>query len=321
MRTFVLTGATGFLGRTIAQQLTAQGDRVIALVRPASRRESLVALACCECISYGGFGSTSVSNFAFNRGPINDEITNLGAQLRERSPAVFIHLGWGGTASHERNTTAQVTLNLPTTIATVQLAAAAGCHQWIGIGSQTEYGHPDTQTDERSPTLPTSLYGQAKLAACWAGLGMCQTLGLTGTWARIYQLYGPGDAPQRLIPYVIRELLAGRSPQVTECRQFWDYLHVNDAAAAIISLANGQHGGIFNVGSGEAVLLKTVIEQIRAQTNPAISPSYGAIAYPADQVMHLQANITRLQTFTGWKPEIDLGSGIQQTVDWFRSQA
>lgn len=309
MPTLLLTGATGFLGRVVTRQAVAQGYRIIALVRPTSNLDRLPRSPNCIPIPYGSsLGSTTTP-------PLADQIR---AHLGDEHPDGLIHLAWGGTANQARNAGAQLLDNLPSLLDTVQLAADLGCRQWLGIGSQTEYGHPDTQTDERSSTLPTSLYGQAKLASCWSGLGFCQALGLTGTWVRIYQLYGPEDAPQRLVPYVIQSFLSGRSPQVTECRQYWDYLHVDDAAQAILQLIAGNHSGIFNLGSGQAILLKTLVELIRTQCHAAIAPSYGAIPYPADQVFFLQANIAKLQTATGWSPQIPIESGLQQTVDWFR---
>lgn len=309
MPTLLLTGATGFLGRAVARQAIAQGYQIIALVRPTSDLDRLPRSPDCIAIPHGCHLDAATT-------------VQLSEQIREHlqgdTPDGLIHMAWGGTANRSRNAGAQLLDNLPYLLGTVQLAADLGCRQWLGIGSQTEYGHPDTQTDERAPTLPTSLYGQAKLAGCWSGLGLCQALGLTGTWVRIYQLYGPEDAPQRLVPYVIQSFLSGRSPQVTECRQCWDYLHVDDAARAILQLVAGNHGGIFNLGSGQALLLKTMVELIQTQCQTAIAPSYGAIPYPTDQVFFLQANIAKLQTATGWTPQIPIESGLQQTVDWFR---
>jgi UDP-glucose 4-epimerase len=301
--TVALTGATGFVGAAVVRSLLRAGHRPIALVRPESDLRRLAGVDCAIV------ESASLTD------------PDLADRLQTEQPIALIHLAWSGTATTARDSGWQITDNLPLTIASAQLAAAIGCRQWVGIGSQLEYGNSNVQTDERSPALPTSLYGQAKLAACWAGLGLAAAANLVGTWVRIYTVYGPDDAPQRLFPYLIVEFAAGRSPAVTRCEQQWDFLHVDDAAEAIRRLVETQSAGIFNLGSGQVVPLKTAVETIRALTNPAIEPAYGAIPYRPDQVMYLQAQIDRLQTATGWQPQIDLQRGIQQTVDWFRQSA
>ena len=119
-----------------------------------------------------------------------------------------------------------------------------------------------------------------------------------------------------MIPHVIREFLSGRAPQVTRCEQKWDYLFVTDAARAIVSLVDGEPSGMFNLGSGEARALKYIMELIRVEVGTPVQPAYGALPYRPDQVMHLQADITKLRAATGWSPQVNLEEGIRRTVEW-----
>jgi len=91
---------------------------------------------------------------------------------------------------------------------------------------------------------------------------------------------------------------------------------VADAALAIVSVANGNVSGVFNLGSGLARPLKQIIEAVRAELRTPVVPAYGAIPYRPDQVMHLQADIAKLHAATGWLPQVGLEEGIRQTVDW-----
>src|SRR5262249_37028070 len=122
--------------------------------------------------------------------------------------------------------------------------------------------------------------------------------------------------PHWMIPHVIREFLSGRAPQVTRCEQMWDYLFVSDAALAIVSLANEKTSGVFNLGSGEARPLKEIIELIRVECGSSLQPAYGAVPYRPDQVMHLQADVSKLRATIGWAPQISLEEGIRRTVAW-----
>jgi UDP-glucose 4-epimerase len=297
--TIILTGATGFIGSAVLAELHRRKVRTLVLLRSESNRRRLPQLA---------------AENIFTCSKLDE--AGLAEKLHAQSPAVFIHCAWRGVGGPDRNADFQMSENVPFTLAAVELAAAAGCRQWIGLGSQAEYGNANRILDENAPTQPTTLYGQAKLAAGNEALSLCRSKGLAGAWLRVFSTYGPGDHPHWMIPHVIREFLQGRPPQVTKCEQLWDYLFVADAARAIASVADGKTSGVFNLGSGEAWPLKTIIETIRAETQATVQPDYGAIPYRPDQVMHLQADITKLRTATGWSSRVSLAEGIRETVNW-----
>ena len=299
----VITGATGFIGHAILEHLLARGRAVSVLLRENSDRSRLAGL--------GGF---QIHHYK----KLSDPATV--AELRGIAPDVFIHCAWRGVGGKDRNEGFQITDNLPFTLDAVNLAAAAGCRQWVGLGSQAEYGNQNRKLSEDAPLTPTTLYGKAKLAAGIAALGLCEALGLKGAWLRVFSTYGPGDAPHWLIPYVIQELIAKRPPRLSACEQLWDYLYVSDAARAIASVANGNTGGVFNLGSGTAHPLKEVIEMIRAEVGGKVSPDYGAVPYRPDQIMHLEADIARLQATAGWNAEVGLLEGIRATIAFEKSR-
>jgi nucleoside-diphosphate-sugar epimerase len=95
-------------------------------------------------------------------------------------------------------------------------------------------------------------------------------------------------------------------------------LFVRDAAEAIGTVAATGITGIYNVGSGQAYLLKEIVELIRRQLASPLQASYGSLPYRPDQVMHLQADITKLQKATGWNPRTSLNEGIRQTIEFQR---
>lgn len=298
-----ITGATGFIGSAVLKELLLNGTRVTVLLRPDSNTARLNPI--------DGFETFTYSHLL-------DQSTIDG--LREHKPDVFIHCGWRGVGGHERNESFQITSNVPATIDAVELAAAAGCRQWIGLGSQAEYGNLNLRINEDAPLLPTTVYGKAKLAAGVAAIALCETRKIAGVWIRVFSTYGPGDAPYWFIPHVIQEFIAGRAPKLTKCDQLWDYLYVGDAARAVARIANGTTAGVFNLGSGFARPLKHVIETIRKELAPRLQPDYGAIPYRPDQVMHLEADISRLQAATAWKPTMNLTDGIRATVAFERTR-
>ena len=247
----VITGATGFIGTAVLRELLQRGIPTTVLLRPESNLERIASLS--------GFERLTCARL--------DE-PSLVEKLRARQPNIFIHCAWRGVLGGARNEAFQITENIPLTIKSVELAHASGCRQWIGLGSQAEYGNANRRLDESAPTLPTTAYGRGKLAAGIAALGLAESLGLRGAWLRIFSTYGPGDAPQWLIQHVIREFLADRTPQLTRCEQLWDYLYVADAARAIVSVANGETAGVFNLGSGRAIVLMHPVARMESRHSP-----------------------------------------------------
>lgn len=302
-RTLVISGANGFLGAAVVAEAVRCGWCALALVRPGANTDRLAALQGVERVTTDAWDA-----------PLTV------ARLAVRRPQAFVHSAWRGVGGGDRNEAFQIEANLPLTLAAVRLAQAIGCATWVGIGSQAEYGNPNQRLDESAPTRPTTLYGRAKLAAGVAALGLADALGMRGAWLRVFSLYGPGDAPTWFVQQVIREFLAGRAPRLTPCEQRWDYLHVADAARAVLAVIEAPGaGGVLNLGRGEATSLREIVETIREQLGTPLAAAYGAVPYRSDQVMHLEADITRLQQATGWSPRVPLAEGLRGCVGFLQN--
>jgi nucleoside-diphosphate-sugar epimerase len=302
--TIAMTGATGFIGSAVAAALLERGDKVVVLTRKDSVMTRLARFGGYEALAYRDLSDP-----------------DLAAELRGRGTDIFIHCAWRGVGGQDRNEEYQMSENVPVSLASARLAAEAGCRQWIGLGSQAEYGNQNRRMAEDAPELPTTAYGRAKLAAGRQCLAFCGESGVAGAWLRVFSTYGPQDAPNWFIPYVVRELLEGRPPKLTGCEQLWDYLFVADAARAVAAVADGHTQGVFNLGSGEARPLREFIEIIREEIGDAPEPVYGAVPYRPDQVMHLEADISRLSAATGWQPRTPMRDGIRATIAFERTRS
>jgi nucleoside-diphosphate-sugar epimerase len=143
--------------------------------------------------------------------------------------------------------------------------------------------------------------------------------GIRYVWLRLLATYGPKDDINHLIPQVILKLLAHEKPSLTLGEQRWDYLYVEDAAEAMCQVAvNPQAQGVFNLGSGEAYTIRSIVERIRDMIDPSLPLDFGETPYRYDQVMHLQANIAKLKKATGWEPKTSLDRGLEQAIEWYR---
>jgi UDP-glucose 4-epimerase len=302
----LVTGASGFLGSHLARALVAEGHEVLAIVRSSSdlwRLDDIKAKL--------SFAFASLNTIETVRVPI--------AQFR---PEVAFHLAWtGGNSSKFVNQTTQVFENVPGTLALVRILAEVGCATVVYAGSSVEYGEFNIPVRESDLPRPANLYGAAKYGAEVLVDGLCHACGMRFCSVRVFWTYGPMDDGMRMIPSVIASLLDAQRPSLTEGRQMWDFLYIDDAIRAFIRLAStAQAEGIFNLGSGQPVAIRQVVESIRDQVDPALELGFGEVPYGPNQVMHLQPDVSRLQTATGWCPEVGLIDGIRRTVEWYRAR-
>lgn len=302
MKRAFVTGASGFIGSYVVERLVASGVEVAILRRPETDLWRLGPVA--ERVR-GITGDL-------------DQAASFREALVEFAPEVVLHLAWHGVANSLRNDRTQVERNLHATLSLVETAAEAGARAWVGAGSQAEYGRHEGALDENAPTRPTTLYGAAKLSACHLAGRVADLRGLRFAWLRVFSTFGPRDNPGWMIPSLIRALGRGERPSLTEGEQRWDYLAVQDAAAAFQAVAASTSAeGVFNLGSGSARRLRDTIEFIRDCVDPRLPLGFGEVAYRPDQVMHLQAETGRLRAATGWVPGCPLEEALRETVRWY----
>lgn len=141
---------------------------------------------------------------------------------------------------------------------------------------------------------------------------------------QLEHFYGPGESTERFIGFVVDKLLEPAPKlDLTKGEQKRDFLYVDDVINAIVLLmeqGSEWKPGYYNfpIGSGQAYLLKDVVEQIRRLTNNQITRiNYGAVPYRDKEVMESRADISKLQAL-GWKPTVSLEQGLRQTINAFR---
>lgn len=239
---------------------------------------------------------------------------------------IIVHTAWAGVLGSQRNLDLQDS-NLDISKNILLIAERLGAKALIAFGSQAEYGNPNKIVAEDDMLHPTTLYGKRKLECFQLFSEGCSKVGIPVIWLRLFDPYGPGDNPAWFMPYVIRSALSDISPQLTKCEQFWDYIYIDDVCSAVATIVLGSQNdklksGCYNLSSGSAVSLKTIVDFIFEEVAPpSANPLFGAVPYREDQVMHLQGCNQKLCRDFGWSPTMPLQMGIHQTVNYFKSQA
>jgi len=298
MKRVLLTGASGFVGRHTVDALLARDYEVHAVSSVAR---------------------STASGLTWHQANLLD--LAAGPSLVSRlQPTHLLHLAWYA----EPGKYWQSPLNLAWQAASLVLLeafAANGGRRAVTAGTCAEYDWSHGFCTERvTPCLPHSLYGTSKHALAQTLEAHALQASLSSAWARLFLLYGPHEAPVRLVPSVIRSLLEGQPALCTHGRQLRDFLHVADVADALCALLDSPVEGPVNIASGQPTALADVVHEIAHQLERPDLVRLGALPSPQADPPLLVGNCARLRDEVGWQPRHRLPDGLADAVAWWREQ-
>lgn len=240
-------------------------------------------------------------------------------QMIDKSVDAFFHLAWMGTIGEGRNDAFLQSENIRCAVNAVNSAKKISATVFIGVGSQAEHGRIDGLVSPDSPCNPVTGYGAAKLCAGQLTRLAAHKLGIRHEWVRILSAYGPGDGSMSVFPTIITKLLKKEKPSLTKGEQLWDFCFSWDVAEALYQVAvNGKDGKIYPVGSGIARPLHEYFEITRDAIDPSLPLGIGELPYNPNQVMHLQADLSALESDTYFTPRYSFEEGIKITIDSYK---
>lgn len=311
MSRLLVTGAGGFVGARVVRQALAVGHDVAALIRPGSAAPRLQGV--------GGGTTATLHRWRHDLGDAAS-MDALRVALGGWAPDACIHLAWyvePGSYLHGRENLECIAQSL----ALQELLIDAGCGAIVMAGTCAEYDLERPASGclrEDAPTRPATLYAAAKLALATVALQLAAERGTPLAWARLFSLYGPGEQPTRLVPAAIRALLRDERFPATAGEQVRDYLHVDDAAAALVRLAAARASGIFNVASATGVPVRELLALTGELAGRPELIQLGAIPYRGWEPPCICGDAGRLRAL-GWTPRHTLRSGLADTIDWWRA--
>ena len=299
MKKVLLTGATGFVGWHCASHLLRLGYEVHATGRSSPQLPQS--------------GVHWHSSDLLQRADTERVVSEV-------EPTHLLHLAWFTRPGEFW--TARANLDwVSATLDLVKCFTARGGRRVVIAGTCAEYDWRYGYLSESlTPANPGTLYGACKHALNLMVEAYARDAGVSLGWGRLFYLYGPREDPRRFVPSVIRSLLEGKPALCSDGRQLRDFLYVEDAADALVTLLESGIQGPVNIASGEALALQAIATQIAITIGRPDLLRLGARA-PGDQEAPLiVGDPTRLRRDAGWTQRFDLATGLERTIDWWRSQ-
>lgn len=295
MENLVITGATSFIGKAIIR--AASDWHVKAVVRRNSNKaDDLRAMPNVEVVELNMEEYHTLADVA---GPAD----------------CFIHLAWNGTRGAERMDEALQEKNYVYGMQAIESMISGGCKRIITAGSQAEYGNVSGIITEETACCPNTMYGQYKYKLYEDAHKLCAEKGVSHKEPRIFSIYGPGDYEKTLVMDLIRKMKNNEPCDLTAGTQKWDYLHVDDAARAILTLCRADcPDGAYNLASGDVRTLREYIEELRSILNSSSVMNFGAIPYPATGAVSIEPSVSKIHGQTGWHAQKNFFQGISEMV-------
>lgn len=292
----LVTGAGGLLGRALVAQLVEAGADITTLGRTA--RPDVPGHA--------------IIVDRLRADPIRSVMKGLAFDH------VF-HLAAYGVDPKARDITEMVEVNVGASLALAETVTAR--RSYVHVGSCSEYAprHDGRNLSEDNPLETGKLYGATKAAATVAACAIATARGQPFVAARLFHVYGPGEAPHRLLPSLANQLKRGERLALSPGTQVRDFMSIMDAAEGLIALAHasGERGGqrIVNLCTGEAASVRAFAECARSAVEaPAHLLDFGALPFRPDDVMHQVGDTQALHQLTAWRPRISLSEGIRMAL-------
>jgi dTDP-glucose 4,6-dehydratase len=317
MKTLLVTGGCGFIGSNFVRLLYAMRDwRIVNL----------------DNLTYAGnvqnLSGITTDRYRFVKGDIGDRHM-VDRLLEEERPWAIVNFA---AESHVDRSILDSTPFLQTNIIGVQtLLESVRRHpvsRLLHVSTDEVYGDKEgmERSSEEMPLIPSSPYAASKAAADLLCLSYRRTYGLPILITRSSNNYGPYQFPEKLIPLIIRNAMAGINlPVYGDGGQIRDWLYVDDNCRAILAvLEKGIPGSVYNIGTEQeranVEVVYSICDALSEIAGFDRSKLRDSIQFVADRPGHdrrYALNATKIRTELDWAPTVTFATGIKDTARWY----
>ncbi len=308
----LVTGADGFIGSHLVEELLAQGYRVKAF---------------CYYNSFNTWGwldtfpKEKLDQIEIFTGDVRDP---NGVRTAMRGCDIVYHLAALIAIPYSYHSPdSYVDTNVKGTLNIIQAARDLNVERVLVTSTSEIYGTAQyIPIDEKHPKQPQSPYSASKIGADCMADSFYRSFDMPITIVRPFNTYGPRQSARAIIPTIITQLLNGfdkiKLGDLTPTR---DLLFVKDTAKGFVAIANSDSliGHECNIATNSEISMQEMADTLVALINPKaeIIQDKDRIRPGKSEVFRLYGDNTKLLEHTDWKVEHTLAQGLQETIDWF----
>lgn len=290
MQRVLVTGADGFLGRHIVADGISRGLEVHTLT----------------------MAPHVVADASNHVGDITD-ISALQHAFAAARPQLVMHLAAAGV--HMRSADMWRVNADGTQLLIDTSRECAEPPRLIAFGTLFEHRPSDRPLKPSDPLEGIGDYAKSKAEA----FRRLMASGLNGAYLRLSNIYGVGQPPTDLIPYIVGRALRGERIDLSDCRQERDYMHISDLLRLLWQVAEDSQPTFkaYNVGTGKSVSVRSIVELAASElqrhgTNPRLE--FDARPRRPDEPVFCVADISDVSKHFGWQPTVPVEAGIPEVV-------
>ena len=247
----------------------------------------------------------------------NDDEAKLRETVDAFQPDVLFHAAWGGVRGTAREDVAIQQANIELSR---KLFALYPYKQIIALGSQAEYGYYEGPVDEEHPLNPTMQYAKAKVRTCEMLKKYAEAHNIEWQWIRIFTVFGE-KLTGGLIKVAAEACMSGQKDfDTSEGLQRYSYMYAADYAKALCNII-GVRGksDIYNLSQPDDVYTnREILEMVKELTSSQINYHYGALPYPANQVMCMDGKVEKFVEAFGPLQQTLFRQALRNTIQSIR---
>lgn len=242
--------------------------------------------------------------------------------FKEINPDVIVHAAALTVLKRDYQTAMDtLDINVKTTINVLEAIKEVGTPKLIFLSTSDIYGELQPPFKEDQLCFPASPYSISKLTGEHYCIMYSNINKIPLIILRIFNIFGKYQKGNRLIPYIIKEILENKSVELTPGEQKREFNYIENIVDAILVSMEikGFVRDIFNIGSGESLKIKDVALEISEILNKKDLIHLGAIPYRENEIWDMYCDNSHALEKLGWKPRISFKKGLELTIDWFKS--
>lgn len=279
-RRILITGASGFVGRQVINSLENENVDIIIVIRGEKNNLFINNKNIKKII-------TTNNLFVESEKWWEDILTKIDT---------IIHLAWYVETKDYLQSIKNIEC-LQGTISIAKAAISTGVSRFIGIGTCFEYEFNNEIISTETNLKPNTPYAASKAATFLALSQLLPSQSIEFAWCRLFNLYGEGEKPERLVPYIKNKISKGEAVELTSGNQIRDYLDVKEAGYLITKVALGSLQGPINICSGVPVSIRSFAEKIAEEFNQKKLLKFGARPENKTDPMYIVGDAENINKF------------------------